>query len=138
MGPLSGRKPEEYPIFILDPKGAGGIIMENIRKIDIHAHVTAFPQYAPVNYFSGYRMPSPEELISYYDKLNIEYEKVSWSDEAYIVKNGVIDKRILNEDPFTSYGSILQIFDGQINLVQIIIMIINLINGNGCYIQQDA
>ena len=72
------------------------------------------------------------------EELKAEFDKSGNLIKAYIVKNGVIDKRILNEDPFTSYGSILQIFDGQINLVQIIIMIINLINGNGCYIQQDA
>ena len=34
-------------------------------------------------------------------------------------------------------GNILQIFDGQINIIKII-MIIDLINGNGCYRQQDA
>ena len=72
------------------------------------------------------------------NELNIEQTRFINLIKAYIVKNGVIDKRILNEDPFTSYGSILQIFDGQINLVQIIIMIINLINGNGCYTQQSA
>ena len=53
------------------------------------------------------------------------------------MKNGVIDKRILNEDPFTNYGSILQLFDGQMNIIQIIIAIIDLINGNGCYMQQE-
>lgn len=72
------------------------------------------------------------------NELNVEQTRFINLIKAYIVKNGVIDKRILNEDPFTSYGSILQIFDGQINLVQIIIMIINLINGNGCYTQQNA
>ena len=72
------------------------------------------------------------------NELNVEQTRFINLIKAYIVKNGVIDKRILNEDPFTSYGSILQIFDGQINLVQIIIMIINLINGNGCYTQQSA
>jgi type I restriction enzyme R subunit len=72
------------------------------------------------------------------NELNVEQTRFINLIKAYIVKNGVIDKRILNEDPFTSYGSILQIFEGQINLVQIIIMIINLINGNGCYTQQNA
>ena len=72
------------------------------------------------------------------NELNVEQTRFINLIKAYIVKNGVIDKRILNEDPFTSYGSILQIFDGQINLVQIIIMIINLINGNGCYTQQSV
>lgn len=54
------------------------------------------------------------------------------------MKNGVIDKKILNEDQFTNYGSILQLFDGQMNIIQIIIMIIDLINGNGCFKQQDV
>lgn len=72
------------------------------------------------------------------NELNVEQTRFINLIKAYIIKNGVIDKRILNEDPFTSYGSILQIFDGQINLFKIIIMIINLINGNGCYTQQSA
>ena len=58
-------------------------------------------------------------------------------DNEKIMKNGVIDKKILNEDPFTNYGGILQLFDGQMNIIQIIIMIIDLINGNGCYKQQN-
>ena len=72
------------------------------------------------------------------NELNVEQTRFINLLKAYIVKNGVIDKRILNEDPFTSYGSILQIFDGQINLIKIIIMIIDLINKNGCYKQQNA
>ena len=72
------------------------------------------------------------------NELNVKQTRFINLIKAYIIKNGVIDKRILNEDPFTSYGSILQIFDGQINLFKIIIMIINLINGNGCYTQQSA
>ena len=72
------------------------------------------------------------------NELNVEQTRFINLIKAYIMKNGVIDKRILNEDPFTSYGNILQIFDGQINIIQIIIMIIDLINGNGCYKQQDA
>ncbi|MBQ9773400.1 MAG: amidohydrolase family protein [Clostridia bacterium] len=46
--------------------------METVQKIDIHAHVTAFPQYAAPNRNDGYRMPSAEELFVFYDKLNIE------------------------------------------------------------------
>lgn len=46
--------------------------MEAIKKIDIHAHATAFPQYAPPDPGSGYRMVSAEEVIKYYDALNIE------------------------------------------------------------------
>ena len=72
------------------------------------------------------------------NELNVDQTRFINLIKTYIMKNGVIDKRILNEDPFTSYGNILQIFDGQLNIIQFIIMIIDLINGNGCYIQQDA
>ncbi|MBR5446047.1 MAG: amidohydrolase family protein [Clostridia bacterium] len=46
--------------------------MEAFRKIDIHAHITAFPQWTPPNPASGYRMLSPEEMIGMYDRLDIE------------------------------------------------------------------
>ena len=46
--------------------------MESIKKIDIHAHATAFPQYAPAHPGSGYRMVCAEEIFDFYDKLNIE------------------------------------------------------------------
>jgi len=46
--------------------------MEPIKKIDIHAHATGFPQYAPAHPGSGYRMVCAEEVIGFYDKLNIE------------------------------------------------------------------
>lgn len=68
--------------------------------------------------------------------MNVEQIRFINLIKAYIIKNGVVDKRILNEDLFTSYGNILQIFDGQINIIQIIIMLIDLIDG--CYRQQDV
>ncbi|MBE6588993.1 MAG: amidohydrolase [Ruminococcaceae bacterium] len=46
--------------------------MEQIKKIDIHAHATAFPQYTPADPGSGYRMVSAEEIFKFYDELNIE------------------------------------------------------------------
>ena len=46
--------------------------MEPIKKIDIHAHATGFPQYAPAHPGSGYRMVCAEEIIEFYDQLNIE------------------------------------------------------------------
>ena len=46
--------------------------MTELKKIDIHAHIVAFPQWVPVNPVSGHRMLSPEELIDMYDRLNIE------------------------------------------------------------------
>ena len=45
--------------------------MESIKKIDIHAHATGFPQYAAPN-IDGYRMVCAEEILSFYDKLNVE------------------------------------------------------------------
>lgn len=45
--------------------------MEQIKKIDVHAHGTAFPQYMP-KYKNGVTWPSAEDLIGFYDKLNIE------------------------------------------------------------------
>ena len=46
--------------------------MEPIKKIDIHAHATAFPQYAAAHPGSGYRMVCAEEVLKFYDELNIE------------------------------------------------------------------
>ena len=46
--------------------------MEQIKKIDIHAHATAFPQYAPKFASNGCTMPSVETMLDFYDKLNIE------------------------------------------------------------------
>ena len=46
--------------------------METIRKIDIHAHATAYPQLIPANRHTGGRFLGGEELIGMYDKLNIE------------------------------------------------------------------
>ena len=46
--------------------------MEKIKKIDIHAHVTAFPQFVPLYPRSKNRMVGAEELIGFYDRLDIE------------------------------------------------------------------
>lgn len=46
--------------------------MNNIKKIDIHAHVTAFPELIPAVKFTGYRMVAAEEILEFYEKLNIE------------------------------------------------------------------
>ncbi|MBE5732094.1 MAG: hypothetical protein E7353_03565 [Clostridiales bacterium] len=45
--------------------------LKAIKRIDVHAHATAFPQFAPP-FPSGYRMNNAEEVIAMYDKLNIE------------------------------------------------------------------
>ena len=46
--------------------------MEQIKKIDIHAHATPFAKYAPKNRVTKLPMPSPEGMISLYNKLGIE------------------------------------------------------------------
>ena len=45
--------------------------MKSIKKIDIHAHGTAFPQYLPSKQWVG-RFCSGDQTIAFYDKLNIE------------------------------------------------------------------
>ena len=45
--------------------------IKDVKRIDVHAHATAFPKFAPP-YPSGYRMNNAEEVIEMYDKLNIE------------------------------------------------------------------
>lgn len=65
------------------------------------------------------------------NEMNVEQTRFINLIKNYIMKNGVIDKKILNEDPFTNYGSILQLFDGQMNLIKVLIAIIDLINMNG-------
>lgn len=72
--------------------------MKEIKKIDIHAHATPFPAYAPKSEANlGYPLISPEELIGFYDRLNIEkgvllpivspeyhYEQFTSSDCKYL------------------------------------------------------
>ena len=41
--------------------------MEVLRKIDLHAHIVAFPQWTPAHPGSGYRMVCAEELFGFYD-----------------------------------------------------------------------
>ena len=45
--------------------------MQDIKKIDVHAHVTPYPEFAPLQ-FTGERFISAPELIKKYDQLNIE------------------------------------------------------------------
>ena len=47
-------------------------IMKPVRKIDIHAHATAFPESFPPHWITGQRMLSGPELLEIYDKLDIE------------------------------------------------------------------
>lgn len=46
--------------------------MEPIQKIDIHAHATAFHDWIPHNPRTKLKFLGAEELIDFYDKLNIE------------------------------------------------------------------
>lgn len=45
--------------------------VKNVRKIDIHAHATAFPQYYPP-FWGKEKFISAEETIAFYDQLGIE------------------------------------------------------------------
>lgn len=47
--------------------------MKEIKKIDVHAHVTLYPDLVPKRQGTNLRMPSCEELISFYDQMNIEH-----------------------------------------------------------------
>ncbi len=46
----------------------------------------------------------------------------------YIIQNGSLDKNLLNEYPFTKKGSIVNLFDGKIDVVRKIISVIDGIN----------
>ena len=46
--------------------------MKPIRKIDIHAHAAAFAEYFPTHCGSTQRMLSAQEVLSFYDRLDIE------------------------------------------------------------------
>ena len=46
--------------------------MKPVRKIDIHAHATAFPESFPPHWITNQRMLSGPELLEIYDKLDIE------------------------------------------------------------------
>lgn len=46
--------------------------MKSVKKIDIHAHANAFPEYSPSFVAGNNRDVTAEDVIEYYDKLNIE------------------------------------------------------------------
>jgi predicted TIM-barrel fold metal-dependent hydrolase len=46
--------------------------MELIQKIDIHAHATAYPDWIPHNPRSKQKFLGEDELLTFYDNLNIE------------------------------------------------------------------
>ena len=43
-----------------------------LRKIDIHAHATAWPDWSPTLKITGYRTVDAEEVLDFYDRLDIE------------------------------------------------------------------
>ena len=47
-------------------------MLSEIKKIDIHAHATAYPNYTVPNQTTGYRKLSADELLAFYKQLNIE------------------------------------------------------------------
>lgn len=47
----------------------------------------------------------------------------------YIIKNGSLDKRVLNEHPFNKRGNVLHLFDGKLDVAKRIISVIDQING---------
>lgn len=46
----------------------------------------------------------------------------------YIIKNGSLDKRVLNEHPFNKRGNVMHLFDGKLDLAKRIIGVIDKIN----------
>jgi len=47
----------------------------------------------------------------------------------YIIKNGSLDKRVLNEHPFNKRGNVMHLFDGKLDVAKRIIGVIDKING---------
>jgi type I restriction enzyme, R subunit len=47
----------------------------------------------------------------------------------YIIKNGSLDKRVLNEHPFNKRGNVTNLFEGKLDIAKKIISVIDKING---------
>jgi type I restriction enzyme R subunit len=47
----------------------------------------------------------------------------------YMIKNGSLDKRVLNEHPFNKRGNVMHLFDGKLDVAKRIIGAIDQING---------
>ena len=50
----------------------------------------------------------------------------------YIIKNGSIDTRVLNEHPFNKCGNVMHLFDGKLDIAKRIIRTIDKINDRLC------
>lgn len=64
------------------------------------------------------------------EKLNVNQVKFVKLIIDYVVKNGTLEKRVLQEDPFRSLGSVTELFRDNIDDVRGIIGVIDMINRN--------
>jgi type I restriction enzyme, R subunit len=64
------------------------------------------------------------------ERLNINQSRFVKLIIDYIVKNGVMDKKVLQEEPFKTVGSIVELFKDNIDDARKIISIIDDINRN--------
>lgn len=64
------------------------------------------------------------------ERLNIHQSKFVKLIVDYVVKNGIMDKRVLQEEPFKTVGSIVELFQDNMNDARKIIHIIDDINLN--------
>jgi len=103
-------------------------MMEQIKKIDVHAHALAFPQYSP---FTPKRrqLPSAQILLDFYEKLNIEmgvlqplispealYFQSTNEDCQFLVHNHQnrfawfcnVDPRAVKNKPDSNLGAVLE------------------------------
>lgn len=104
--------------------------MKPIKKIDIHAHSVAFRESAPPQ-AKGYPWVCPDDVIGFYDKLNIEkgvllplvspeYHKqqISNSECIHIVKENPerflwfcnVDPRAAGNDPNADFSPLLEYY----------------------------
>lgn len=72
------------------------------------------------------------------NELNVAQTRFINLIKSYIIRNGVIDKTILQDAPFTNYGSLSDLFAGNMNIIQFIVMIIDMINKNGCFHTEES
>lgn len=64
------------------------------------------------------------------EKLNIHQSRFVKLIVDYVVKNGVLDKKVLQQDPFKSVGSIVELFKNNLDDARKIIGVIDEINRN--------
>ncbi len=62
------------------------------------------------------------------ESLNINQMEFVKMIVNYIIKNGSLDKKVLNEYPFNKYGSVIHLFDNKLNVAKKIIGVIDNIN----------